>query len=173
MAYTFLKASGIEIGSSLIDEDSIPFCQKMLQQYSDKIILPIDSVNAVEIKENTEYRECFINEIKPNEIGLDIGYNTVKLFRSYLEKSKTIIWNGPVGMFEVKPFDQGTKAICEVLKNIPAKKIVGGGDTASAVIQLGYQNIFDHISTGGGASLELLEGKKLPGVEVIYEKKYH
>lgn len=173
MAYTFLKASGIEIGSSLLDEDSIPFCQKMLQQYSDKIILPIDSVNAVEIKENTEYRECFINEIKPNEIGLDIGYNTVKLFRSYLEKSKTIIWNGPVGMFEVKPFDQGTKAICEVLKNIPAKKIVGGGDTASAVIQLGYQNIFDHISTGGGASLELLEGKKLPGVEVIYEKKYH
>ena len=173
MAYTFLKASGIEIGSSLIDEDSIPFCQKMLQQYSDKIILPIDSVNAVEIKENTKYRECFINEIKPNEIGLDIGYNTVKLFRSYLEKSKTIIWNGPVGMFEVKPFDQGTKAICEVLKNIPAKKIVGGGDTASAVIQLGYQNIFDNISTGGGASLELLEGKKLPGVEVIYEKKYH
>lgn len=173
MAYTFLKASGIEIGSSLLDENSIPFCQKMLQQYSDKIILPIDSVNAVEIKENTEYRECFINEIKPNEIGLDIGYNTVKLFRSYLEKSKTIIWNGPVGMFEVKPFDQGTKAICEVLKNIPAKKIVGGGDTASAVIQLGYQNIFDHISTGGGASLELLEGKKLPGVEVIYEKKHH
>lgn len=173
MAYTFLKASGIEIGSSLLDEDSIPFCQKMLQQYSDKIILPIDSVNAVEIKENTEYRECFINEIKSNEIGLDIGYNTVKLFRSYLEKSKTIIWNGPVGMFEVKPFDQGTKAICEVLKNIPAKKIVGGGDTASAVIQLGYQNIFDHISTGGGASLELLEGKKLPGVEVIYEKKHH
>lgn len=173
MAYTFLKASGIEIGSSLLDENSIPFCQKMLQQYSDKIILPIDSVNAVEIKENTKYRECFINEIKPNEIGLDIGYNTVKLFRSYLEKSKTIIWNGPVGMFEVKPFDQGTKAICEVLKNIPAKKIVGGGDTASAVIQLGYQNIFDHISTGGGASLELLEGKKLPGVEVIYEKKHH
>lgn len=173
MAYTFLKASGIEIGSSLLDEDSIPFCQKMLQQYSDKIILPIDSVNAVETKENTKYRECFINEIKPNEIGLDIGYNTVKLFRSYLEKSKTIIWNGPVGMFEVKPFDQGTKAICEVLKNIPAKKIVGGGDTASAVIQLGYQNIFDHISTGGGASLELLEGKKLPGVEVIYEKKHH
>ncbi len=173
MAYTFLKASGIEIGSSLLDENSIPFCQKMLQQYSDKIILPIDSVNAVEIKENTEYRECFINEIKPNEIGLDIGYNTVKLFRSYLEKSKTIIWNGPVGMFEVKPFDQGTKAICEVLKNIPAKKIVGGGDTASAVIQLGYQNVFDHISTGGGASLELLEGKKLPGVEVIYEKKHH
>ena len=173
MAYTFLKASGIEIGSSLLDENSIPFCQKMLQQYSDKIILPIDSVNAVEIKENTEYRECFINEIKPNEIGLDIGYNTVKLFRSYLEKSKTIIWNGPVGMFEVKPFDQGTKAICEVLKNIPAKKIVGGGDTASAVIQLGYQNVFDNISTGGGASLELLEGKKLPGVEVIYEKKHH
>lgn len=171
MAYTFLYASGIQIGKSLLDIESIDFCKKMLNQYPDKIILPIDSVNSLEIKENTISRECFINEIKNEEIGLDIGYNTTKLFKTYLEKSNTIIWNGPVGMYELKPFDQGTIRICEILKNIPAKKIVGGGDTASAVIGLGYQEIFDHISTGGGASLELLEGKKLPGVEIINEKE--
>lgn len=173
MAYTFLKAHGIEVGSSLLDEDSIDFCKRMLEQYPNKIILPIDSVNAKEIKENVEAKECFISEIKEDEIGLDIGYNTAKLFKTYLEKSKTIIWNGPVGMYEIKPFDQGTKRICEILKNIDAKKIVGGGDTASAVINLGYQDIFNHISTGGGASLELLEGKKLPGVEIVYEKEFN
>lgn len=173
MAYTFLKASDINIGKSLLDVDSIEFCKNMLEKYKDKIILPIDSVNAKEMKENTQCRQCFINEIKQDEIGLDIGYNTTKLFKTYLEKSKTIIWNGPVGVFEIKPFDEGTKRICEILKNINAKKIVGGGDTASAVINLGYKDIFDHISTGGGASLELLEGKKLPGVEVINEKEHN
>ena len=173
MAYTFLKAPDINIGKSLLDVDSIEFCKNMLEKYKDKIILPIDSVNAKEIKENTQCRQCFINEINQDEIGLDIGYNTTKLFKTYLEKSKTIIWNGPVGVFEIKPFDEGTKRICEILKNINAKKIVGGGDTASAVINLGYKDIFDHISTGGGASLELLEGKKLPGVEVINEKEHN
>ena len=171
MAYTFLKASDINIGSSLLDEESIVFCKNILKKYKDKIILPIDSVNAKEIKENVESRQCFINEIKQDEIGLDIGYNTTKLFKTYLEKSKTIIWNGPLGVYEIKPFDEGTIRICEILKNIDAKKIVGGGDTASAIINLGYKDVFDHISTGGGASLELLEGKKLPGVEVINEKK--
>ena len=171
MAYTFLKASDINIGSSLLDEESIVFCKNILKKYKDKIILPIDSVNVKEIKENVEARQCFINEIKQDEIGLDIGYNTTKLFKTYLEKSKTIIWNGPLGLYEIKPFDEGTIRICEILKNIDAKKIVGGGDTASAIINLGYKDVFDHISTGGGASLELLEGKKLPGVEVINEKK--
>ena len=170
MAYTFLKASDINIGKSLLDVDSIEFCKNMLEKYKDKIILPIDSVNAKEMKENTQCRQCFINEIKQDEIGLDIGYNTTKLFKTYLEKSKTIIWNGPVGVFEIKPFDEGTKRICEILKNINAKKIVGGGDTASAVINLGYKDVFDHISTGGGASLEFLEGKKLPGIECLQDK---
>lgn len=129
MAYTFLKASGIEIGSSLLDEESIDFCKNILKKYSDKIILPIDSVNALEISDEVPPRECFINEIKENEIGLDIGYNTVKLFKQYLQKSKTIIWNGPLGYFEIEAFSNGTKKICEVLKDIDAKKIVGGGDT--------------------------------------------
>lgn len=170
MAYTFLKASGIEIGSSLLDEESIDFCKNILKKYSDKIILPIDSVNALEISDEVPPRECFINEIKENEIGLDIGYNTVKLFKQYLQKSKTIIWNGPLGYFEIKNFSNGTKKICEVLKDIDAKKIVGGGDTGAAIIEFGYKDSVSFISTGGGASLEMLEGKKLPGIEIIEDK---
>ena len=165
MAYTFLKATGINIGKSLLDEESIDFCKEMLEKYKDKIILPIDSVNATDINESG--RTSFINEIKDNEMGLDIGYNTVKLFKTYLENSKTIIWNGPVGMFEQEEFNKGTIGICEILKNLDAIKIIGGGDTASAIINLGYKDYMTHISTGGGASLELLEGKKLPGIEVI------
>lgn len=172
MAYTFLKASDINIGSSLLDEENLEFCKKMLEENPDKIILPIDSVNAKKIEENEIGRTCFINEIKEDEIGLDIGYNTVKLFRTYLEDSKTIVWNGPVGMFELEQFSKGTIGICEILKNIDATKIVGGGDTGAAVINLGFKDSVSHISTGGGASLELLEGKKLPGIEIIsdYEK---
>lgn len=170
MAYTFLKASGIEIGSSLLDEESIDFCKNILKKYSNKIILPIDSVNALEISDEVTPRECFINEIKENEIGLDIGYNTVKLFKQYLQKSKTIIWNGPLGYFEIEAFSNGTKKICEVLKDIDAKKIVGGGDTGAAIIKFGYKDSVSFISTGGGASLEMLEGKKLPGIEIIEDK---
>lgn len=170
MAYTFLKASGIEIGSSLLDEESIDFCKNVLKKYSDKIILPIDSVNALEISDEVPPRECFINEIKENEIGLDIGYNTIKLFKQYLQKSKTIIWNGPLGYFEIEAFSNGTKKICEVLKDIDAKKIVGGGDTGAAIIEFGYKDSVSFISTGGGASLEMLEGKKLPGIEIIEDK---
>lgn len=170
MAYTFLKASGIEIGSSLLDEESIDFCKNVLKKYSDKIILPIDSVNALEISDEVTPRECFINEIKENEIGLDIGYNTIKLFKQYLQKSKTIIWNGPLGYFEIEAFSNGTKKICEVLKDIDAKKIVGGGDTGAAIIEFGYKDSVSFISTGGGASLEMLEGKKLPGIEIIEDK---
>ena len=162
MAFTFLKASGVEIGNSLLDEESIDFCKKMLQEYKDKLILPIDVV--------TDLKECFITDITKEEKGLDIGPKTVKLFKQYLENSKTIIWNGPVGMFEEERYSNGTKGICEVLKNIEAIKIAGGGDTASAIKNLGYEQAFTHISTGGGASLELKKKKKLPGIEVIKEK---
>ncbi len=159
MAFTFLKASGVEIGSSLLDEDSIDFCKKMLKENKDKLILPIDVV--------TDLKECFITDITNEEKGLDIGPKTVKLFKQYLDVSKTVIWNGPVGMFEDEKYSGGTKGICEILRNIKAVKIAGGGDTASAIKQFGYDKIFTHISTGGGASLELLEGKVLPGIEVI------
>ena len=159
MAFTFLKAKGIEIGKSLLDEESIDFCKKILSENENKIILPIDVV--------TELKECFITDITKDETGLDIGSKTVKLFKQYLDSSKTIIWNGPVGMFEEERYSNGTKGICEILKNIEATKIAGGGDTASAVKNFGYEKAFTHISTGGGASLELLEGKVLPGIDII------
>ena len=159
MAFTFLKAGGVEIGDSLLDEDSIDFCKKMLKEHKDKLILPIDVV--------TNLKECFITDITKEEKGLDIGPKTVKLFKQYLDNSKTIIWNGPVGMFENDKYSNGTKGICEILKNIDAVKIAGGGDTASAVKNFGYEQAFTHISTGGGASRELLEGKELPGIAII------
>lgn len=170
MAYTFLKASGLSIGKSLLDEENIDFCKEMLDKYPDKIILPTDSVNAKEISENSNVTECFISDMKSDDIGLDIGPLTVKLFKQYLLDSKTIIWNGPVGYSEIESFSHGTKSLCEILKNIDAIKIIGGGDTAAAIINFGYDKYMTHISTGGGASLEYLEGKILPGIDIISEK---
>ena len=117
MAYTFLKASDIEIGKSILDEENLHFCKEILKQYPDKIILPIDSVNATEMTDQAIPRTCFITEIKDNEIGLDIGPQTLKLFKSYLENANTILWNGPVGMFELDAFSSGTKGICKILKD--------------------------------------------------------
>lgn len=170
MAYTFLAASDISIGNSLLDKEHVDFCREMLTAYSDKIILPIDTVCAKEIIDDAVTRTCFINEIKDDEIGVDIGYNTVKLFSQYLRDAGTIIWNGPVGIFEKEVFANGTKGICEILKQVNGIKIIGGGDTGAAVTMFGYENNVTHISTGGGASLELLEGKTLPGIGIINEK---
>ena len=170
MAFTFLKASGIEIGMSLLDEENIMFCKEILDKYSDKIVLPIDVVTATSLDDN-KARTCFINEIKSDEIGLDIGKQTVDLFKQYLSDAKTVIWNGTLGVTENKLFEKGTKEICEFLKDSTANVIVGGGDTAGAVIKMGYENDFYHISTGGGASLALLEGSDLPGISVIDEKE--
>ena len=170
MSYTFLKSKGLEIGSSLLDEESIDFCKEMLDKYQDKIILPIDSIVSDKVDSSENKKEKFITDFNKNDIGVDIGKQTIELFRQYLDQSKTIIWNGPVGIFEVKGFDNGTKSICEILKNNDGTTIIGGGDTASAAINLGYKDAFSHISTGGGASLEMLEGKVLPGVDIIEEK---
>jgi len=169
MAFTFLKAADMPIGLSLLDEENIEFCKKMLKEHQDKIILPIDVVTTTDINVPTNVRQCFINDIKENEIGVDIGHSSTKLFKSYLEESNTVIWNGPVGKFEIEEFSYGTKDICEILKNKNIT-IIGGGDTASAVINFGYKKAFTHISTGGGASLEMLEGKKLPGIGIIEDK---
>lgn len=169
MAFTFLKASGLPIGKSLVDEENIDFCKRMLADYSDKLILPIDVVTGLEVKEGTVSRTCFINDIKEDEMGLDIGPASVKLFKQYLEDSNTVIWNGPVGVFEIDSFAGGTKSLCEILSQGNKTSIIGGGDTAAAVINLGYKEAMTHISTGGGASLELLEGKELPGIKCIDE----
>ena len=170
MAFTFLKASGLPIGKSLLDEENIEFCKKILKEHEDKIVLPIDVVCSKSIEKPTDVRECFISDIKDDEIGLDIGNQSVKLFKQHINDSKTIIWNGPVGMFEEKAYEKGTKEICKALAESGAKTIVGGGDSASAAINFGYKDKFSHISTGGGASLELLEGKVLPGIDIINEK---
>ena len=138
----------------------------MLNNYKDKIILPIDHVCAKEISENAK---TIVSE-NIVDIGLDIGPKTIELFKKYLEKSKTIVWNGPVGYSEIANFANGTISLMDIVTKTDALTIVGGGDTAAAAIKLGYKDKFKHISTGGGASLELLEGKSLPGIEIIEEK---
>lgn len=166
MAYTFLKAKEYPVGKSLLDEKYTSFCKNMLEKYPDKIIVPVDTANALESKESIPLIRN-VKDTKPDEIGLDIGPRTVTLFKSYLDKSETILWNGPVGMFEIDAFSKGTKALCEIISTTKKTTIIGGGDTASAIIQMGYHDKVTHISTGGGASLELLEGKILPGIDVL------
>ena len=170
MAYTFLSASGFNVGASLLDSENIEFCKSMLSKYPDKIILPTDSIVTKEVSETSPYMEKYITDFDNDDIGVDIGHSTVKLFKETLVNSKTVIWNGPVGIFEMDNFSKGTKELLEILSKLDAKVIIGGGDTASAAINFGYKDAFSHISTGGGASLELLEGKKLPGIESILEK---
>lgn len=166
MAFTFLKSLDINIGKSLLDEENIEFCKNILKTNKDKIILPIDVVTSTNVDESENKKECFISDIKENDIGLDIGHQTIKLFKTILDESNTIIWNGPVGKFEMEDYSNGTKELCEIIRDKEIT-IIGGGDTASAVINLGYKDAFTHISTGGGASLEMLEGKVLPGIDII------
>ena len=165
MAYTFLKAKGYNIGKSLLDLDSIEFCKEMLEKYKDKIYLPVDSIVSKEIGKDPKMKD---NEYFDNDdIGLDIGYKTISKYSEILDKCNTIVWNGPVGMFEEEIYSNGTKVLLDKLSKLNSNVIIGGGDTASAAINFGYSNKFTHISTGGGASLELLEGKSLPGIEII------
>lgn len=170
MMFTFLKAQGYEIGKSLLDTESLDFCKEMLDKYPNKIILPVDCVCATELSEDATARVCKIRDIAPDEMGFDISYGTIDLFSTYLNDSKTIVWNGPVGVFEVDKFAEGTKKLCDILSKVDANVILGGGDTAAAAINFGYKDSFTHISTGGGASLELLEGKDLPGISIISDK---
>ena len=171
MAFTFLKAAGFNIGKSILEKDYLDYASDVLTKYEDKIVLPIDIVASEDISDNSRTNIRFINEIEDTEMGLDIGPKTVKVFKQYLEDAKTIVWNGPVGYFELKPFEKGTKKLLEIISNTKATTIVGGGDTASAAINFGYQDKISHISTGGGASLESLSGNKLPAIEVIDEKE--
>jgi len=167
MAYTFLKAKGEEIGKSLLEEDKIEYCYNLLNK-TNKIILPIDHACTMNILDASfDYKKI----IEKGDIGLDIGPKTIKLFKEYIQKSKTIIWNGPVGYFEKELFAKGTEEICKAFDKETMTVIIGGGDTASAVINMGYRDKVTHISTGGGASLELLEGKSLPGIEIIEKEK--
>lgn len=167
IANTFLKAKGYEIGASLVDNESLDFCKEMLTRYPDKIILPVDVVTATEISDQAPVKKCSVDAVMTSDIILDLGPDTIDLYRTQLKDSATIVWNGTVGMTELNNFIHGTKALCDIISKEIATTIIGGGDTAGAVIGLGYKEKMSHISTGGGASLELLEGKVLPGIDII------
>ncbi len=173
MAYTFLKAKGYEIGLSLLDEESIDFAKDMMKKADEKnvkFLLPVDVVVAQEFKNDAESKVVKASEIPADWEGLDIGPETRKLFADTLKDAKTVVWNGPMGVFEMPNFAKGTIAVAEALANIEATTIIGGGDSAAAVNQLGFGDKMSHISTGGGASLEFLEGKELPGVAAVDDK---
>lgn len=171
MAYTFLKAQGINVGISRVEEDYLDFAKSLLEKAQGKIILPVDHVAAKEFKEDAEAKVFDLGSMSDEYMGLDIGPKTIELFKKELEGAKTVVWNGPAGVFEFEKFSHGTNAICETLANLPdATTIIGGGDSAAAAISLGYEKSFTHISTGGGASLEYLEGKELPGIAIIEDK---
>lgn len=173
MAYTFYKSQGLEIGKSILDEPNIELAAKLLQEADElgvRMMLPVDTVCAKEFSNDAETAVCFADEIPEDMMGLDIGPETVKQYKEVLETAKTVVWNGPMGVFEMPKFAEGTKAIAEILAGLDATTVIGGGDSAAAVEQFGFADKMTHISTGGGASLEFLEGKVLPGIAVIEEK---
>ena len=170
MTYTFNKALGREIGKSIVELDKVDLAKSLLEKAGDKIILPVDTVCAADF-DNDAPTEIHEENIPADLEGLDIGPKSIELFTKELQGAKTVVWNGPMGVFELPTFAKGTIGVCEAIANLEdATTIIGGGDSAAAAIQLGYAEKFTHISTGGGASLEYLEGKKLPGVESISDK---
>lgn len=167
MAFTFLKAEGYEIGTSLLDEENIEFCKKMVTDYPNKIVLPVDVAVTTEYSENEEYHTKDISDIEYNEMGLDIGPKTQELFENYLKDAKVAVWNGPLGVYEFKKYKQGTDNLLQFIVDNNIKIILGGGDIVAAASTSGFKDKVYHASTGGGATLEYLEGKTLPGLEAI------
>ena len=169
MTYTFYAAKGIEIGKSLVEEDKIELAKSLIEKGGDKLILPVDSITAPEFSNDVPNE---VHEAIPSEqMGLDIGPKTIDLFTNELKGAKTVVWNGPMGVFEMSNYAKGTIGVCEAIANLTdATTIIGGGDSAAAAMELGFADQFTHISTGGGASLEYLEGKELPGVASISDK---
>lgn len=171
MMFTFLKAQGKNIGTSLVEEDKLELAKSLLEKSNGKIVLPIDTVISEEFRNDSDYSTVSIDTIPNNKMGLDIGVQSVKLFNDYISSAKTVVWNGPMGVFEMSNFAKGTIGVCESIAKLKgALTVIGGGDSAAAAISLGYADKFSHISTGGGASLEFLEGKILPGIEAISNK---
>ena len=174
MMFTFLKAQGKEIGKSLLEEDKVELAKELLAKAAAKgveLVLPTDTIISKEFSNDAPFKTVSVDAIPADEMGLDVGADTVKLFTSMLEGAKTVVWNGPMGVFEMSNFAGGTIGVCKTLANLEqATTIIGGGDSAAAAIQLGFAEKFTHISTGGGASLEYLEGKVLPGIESIDNK---
>lgn len=174
MMFTFLKSLGYEIGKSIVEEDKLDLAKELMNLAKEKgvrLILPKDAIVVKEIKEDAPITVKEVDKFEKDDIGVDIGPKTIEEFREEILKAKTIVWNGPMGIFEIPPFAKGTKAIAEAIaENKNCISIVGGGDSAAAIQMLGLEDKFTHISTGGGASLEFLEGKELPGVAVLQDK---
>lgn len=173
MAYTFIKALGHEIGTSLLEEDKIVYAKEMMDKAKAKgvnLLLPVDFVYADRFAEDAQPHITEGRDIPADCMGLDIGPKTRELFANAVRESKTIVWNGPMGVFEFENFANGTKAIAQAMADVDATTIIGGGDSAAAVNQMGFGDKMSHISTGGGASLEFLEGKELPGIVALDDK---
>ncbi|MDR1642053.1 MAG: phosphoglycerate kinase [Clostridiales bacterium] len=173
MAYTFLKAQGYGVGKSLLEEDKVEYAKEMIEKAKEKgvqFLLPVDTVVVQEFKNDTEFKTVDSSEIGDEWLGVDIGEKTREIFANALKNAKTVVWNGPMGVFEFENFAKGTIAVAQALSTIEGTTIIGGGDSAAAVIQLGFADKMSHISTGGGASLEFLEGKELPGVAAVQDK---
>ncbi|QXM05689.1 phosphoglycerate kinase [Crassaminicella indica] len=173
MAYTFLKAKGLEIGKSLLEEDKIELAKELMKKAEDKginLLLPVDVVVAKEFKADAEHETVKVENISADVMGLDTGKESIELFSKVIKNAKTVVWNGPMGVFEMPAFALGTKGIAEAMAACDGTTIIGGGDSAAAVEQLGFADKMTHISTGGGASLEFLEGKELPGIAAINDK---
>ncbi|MFC1493252.1 phosphoglycerate kinase [candidate division KSB1 bacterium] len=174
MMFTFLKAMGKEIGNSLLEEDKIDLAKEAIEKGGDKLLLPVDCLIADEFKENAKTKLVSVDEIEPGWIGVDIGPDTIRKYYKYIIEAKSIIWNGPMGVFEMDPFARGTiemaKAVAESTEN-GSVSIIGGGDSGAAIRKAGLEDAMTHISTGGGASLEMLEGKILPGIAALTDSK--
>ncbi len=177
MAYTFLKAQGYEVGTSLVDNEKIDYCKEMIEKAKangKKLLLPVDATIAKAFPEpidaDIEVQVVDADKIPADMMGLDIGPKTMELFANEAKNAKTVVWNGPMGVFENPTLKKGTIAVCEALAQADATTIIGGGDSATAAINLGYADKMSHISTGGGASLEYLEGNGLPGIDAIQDK---
>jgi phosphoglycerate kinase len=174
MTFTFYKAMGLEIGKSLLEEEKIELAGELIhtaKQNNINLVLPVDIKSAYEFKNESPAITTDFNNIPADKIGMDIGPKTVELFSGIIKNAKTILWNGPMGVFEMDNFAEGTKSIAEAMKFATANgavTVVGGGDSAAAINKFGYDENVSHVSTGGGASLEFIEGKKLPGVEALY-----
>ncbi len=173
MAYTFLKAQGYETGASILDEASLDLAKSLIEKAKEKgvkLYLPLDSVCAKDFKNDTEFGTYLTENMPKDKMALDIGPKTIELYTDVIKNAKTIVWNGPMGVFEMPNFENGTRSIACAMANVDAVTVIGGGDSAAAVEQFKLADKMTHISTGGGASLEFLEGKVLPGVKVIMDK---
>ena len=170
MGFTFFRAQGYETGNSLVEDDYLEEAKRLMEEATDRLVLPVDVVVAEAMEEDAESEKVAVDGIPPGKMGLDIGPETVDLFEGHISGARTIFWNGPMGVFEIDAFAKGTEGVARAVAESGATSVVGGGDSVAAVNKLGLEDRMGHISTGGGASLEYIEGKELPGIAVLPDK---